>query len=118
MPGLDPEWRGPLVVFDSYWNAGDHILGRRDHFGTDMLVSGLPAGANAQRINDELMHYPAVAGALVRTDPHLGQIGTKAEIVTDLSPEGRDCPRVSGPGRPRPTRAWMTSHPSTAGSVS
>jgi hypothetical protein len=98
IPDLKQNWRRPLVVFDTYWDAG--VLASRRQLGTDMIVCGLPSGAGAAEVDDELAHYPGAAGAVTRTDPHLGGIGTPKEIVTEWTPDGRNCPRVSWTDRP------------------
>jgi hypothetical protein len=49
MPDLDPGWRRPLIVFDTYWNADPRMQANRLMFGTDIIVCGLPSGANAER---------------------------------------------------------------------
>jgi hypothetical protein len=94
MPSLHTEWRRPLVVFDEYWDADPHIQSMRDQFPLGMLVAGLPPDANAEKRCAELSRYPAVAGAVIRTDPHLGSVGTPAEIIRDYSPEGQECTRI------------------------
>ena len=99
MPDLDAGWRRPLIVFDTYWNADPGMQANRLMFGTDIIVCGLPSGANAEQITAELGHYPAATGAGVRVDPHLGARGTHHEVVTEMTPEGRDCPRVAWRGQ-------------------
>lgn len=98
MPDLAPGWRRPLIVFDTYWNADPGMQANRLMFGTDIIVCGLPGDANAEQITVELGHYPAAAGAGVRIDPHLGTPDTHHEVVTEMTPEGRDCPRVTWRG--------------------
>ena len=96
MPELDPKWRRPLVVFDFYWNEpGFAFTG-----GTELIVCGLTPGASPGQLEEDLSHYPTAAGARIRTDPHLGAVGTASTVMMGTTPEGRDCPRVTWPGRP------------------
>lgn len=95
MPALDPGWRRPLVVFDFYWDHGEQALSGM--FGTELIVCGLTPGATAQQLQEELSHYPAAAGALVRTNAHLGPVGTASAVIMATTPEGRDCPRITWP---------------------
>jgi hypothetical protein len=94
MPNLDPQWRRPLVVFDEYWDADRDMQGLRYEFPMGILVAGLPASANAKELYEELGRYPAVGGAGIRTDPHLGPVGTAAEVMRGLSPYGQECTRI------------------------
>ncbi len=110
----DDQWRlsgHGLSVQDSTaatdvmrWNADPGMQANRLMFGTDIIVRGLPSGANAEQITVELGHHPAAAGAGIRIEPHLGTPGTQDEVVTEMTPEGRDCPRVTwrGPRKNHP----------------
>jgi hypothetical protein len=88
MPGLDPAWRRPLVVYDEHWDTKLAMRIQMRRFTPQgILVAGLPQDADAQTLTEELQHYPTAAGARVRVLSHTGQ-----EVVRKWSPTGELCP--------------------------
>lgn len=98
IPNPDPGWRRPLVVFERSWDEDPHAVTLDMYRPLSMLVAGLPPGANAEQLFEELSRYPAVHGAHIWTDPHLGEEGTASQVVRGYSPHGQECPRIVWPG--------------------
>lgn len=100
------------MVFDGYWDAP---VGMSDTFPMELLVAGLPIGRNADELCTELARYPQVADAGVRTDRHLGPVGTSAEVSRASRPRARSASASSGPNTVRViVRVLTPSPPSTA----
>lgn len=92
--GID-HWRRPRVVYDEYdVYANDSTRWQ----GTSLLIGGLQAGLTAAAITEELSWYPALAGAVVRTDLHLGDAATGADVMRAFAPDGQECPKLGYPG--------------------
>lgn len=95
MPNLDVAWRRPLLAFDPHWNPDQYFVSRMSNvLCRGVMSDGLPADAVRQVYLDELAHYPAVADAVARVDPHLGPVDSAEAVMREWSPLGRVVPVV------------------------
>jgi hypothetical protein len=92
--GID-QWRRPRVVYDEYDIGTNEYVRWR---GTSLLIGGFPSRLTAPQIYEELSWYPALAGAVIRTDPHLGDAATGADVMRARAPDGQECPKLCYPG--------------------